>query len=305
MIGITQSNGASMNLNQLRIFQSAAKLLNFTRAAEELHLTQPGISKHLKALEEYYGARLFERLGKKVVLTQAGEALHEATSAAFNLLDAAKARIDDINGLAGGKLVIGASVTIGTYILPGKLVRFRQHHPGVEIKVETALSRQITDKVLDNSLELGLVGHYARDARLEAKSFMDDRLALIVSPRHPWAKRKSVLHLKELSNQTLLVSKRGSGTYRIVEALLAKEGVRPAGVMELGTTEAVKQAVAADLGVSLLSRHVLELHLASGAITAVKFAGGEPSRELYFVYHKDRYLSPAARAFVEMLLQED
>jgi DNA-binding transcriptional LysR family regulator len=290
-----------MNLNQLRIFQSAAKLLNFTRAAEELHLTQPGISKHLRALEEHYGTRLFERLGKKVMLTQAGEALYEATSAAFNLLDAARARIDDINGLAGGKLVIGTSVTIGTYILPGKLVRFRQRHPGVEIKVETALSRHIAEKVLDHSLELGLVGHYAPDARLEAKPFMTDRLALIVSPRHPWAERKGALRLKDLGDQTLLVSKRGSGTGRVVEALLVKEGVTPRVVMELGTTEGVKQAVAANLGVSLLSHHVLHLELASGVIMAVPFAGDEPSRDLYLVYHKDRHLSHSARAFVEML----
>src|SRR5512140_3351876 len=106
----------AMNLNQLRVFQSAAKTLNFTRAAEELHLTQPGISKHLKDLEEYYGTKLFERLGKKVVLTQAGEALYQATTSAFTLLDSAKRHIDDIIGLTGGKLTIGTGVTIGAYI---------------------------------------------------------------------------------------------------------------------------------------------------------------------------------------------
>lgn len=290
-----------MNLNQLRIFRSAARLLNFTRAAEELHLTQPGISKHLKELEEYYGTRLFDRLGKKLVLTQAGEALFEATTAAFNLLDAAKARIDDLNGLAAGKLTIGASVTIGAYILPDKLVQFRQRFPAIDIQVKTAFSREIAERVLDNSLELGLVGHYAPDARLTVKPFMTDRLALIVSPQHPWAGRETAVRLVELENQTLLLSKRGSGTWRIVEALMAQKGIQLNSTIELGTSEGVKRAVAANLGVSLLSRHLLGHELTSGAVKVVQLAGGEPSRDLYLIHHRDRYLSRAARAFVDLL----
>lgn len=296
-----------MNLNQLRVFQSAAKLLNFTRAAEELHLTQPGISKHLKELEEYYGARLFDRLGKKIVLTQAGEALLEATTAAFNLLDSAKNRIDDLNNLTTGKLVIGACNTIATYILPDKLVQFRQRYPIIEIniefKAETAYSRQIMEKVLDNSVELGLVGQYYADPRLLVKPFMIEPVVLIVSPRHPWATRKSGARLSELAQQTVLLANRGSGTWRIVEGLLAKKGVQLGRTIELGTSEGVKRAVAANMGVALLSRHVLGHELADGSITTVPLAGGEPSRELYLIQHKDRYLSRAARAFVELLFE--
>src|SRR6185369_9177981 len=138
-------------------------------------------------------------------------------------LGAAKTHIDDLNGLAAGKLAIGASVTIGAYILPDKLVQFRLRHPAIDIKVETAFSRQIADRVLDNSLELGLVGHYSPDARLSAQTFMTDRLALIVSPQHPWAKRKTAVRLHELESQTFLLSKGGSGTWRIVEALVAEQ----------------------------------------------------------------------------------
>jgi DNA-binding transcriptional LysR family regulator len=294
-----------MNLNQLRVFQSAARLLNFTRAAEELHLTQPGISKHLKELEEYYGTRLFDRLGRKLVLTQAGEALYEASSAAFNLLDAAKVRIDDINGLVAGKLAIGACNTIGTYILPDKLVQFRQRYPAIEInieiKAETAYSRQIVEKVLNNSLELGLVGHYYPDARLLVMTFMTEQILLVVAPNHPWATRTDAVHPSELANETVLLAKRGSGTWRIVEALLAKKGVDLGSTMELGTSEGVKRAVAANMGVALLSRHVLGHELSDATIKTVPLAGGEPTRDLYLVYHKDRYLSRAARAFMELL----
>ena len=290
-----------MNFNQLRVFQSAARLLNFTRAAEELHLTQPGISKHLKELEWYYGTRLFERLGKKLVLTQAGEALFEATSAAFNLLGDAKTRIDDLNGLAAGKLVMGACNTIGTYILPDKLVQFRQRYQAIEIKVETAFSRQIAEKVLDNSIELGLVGHYHPDDRLSVRTFMTERLVLIASPHHPWARRKTAVRLSELAHQTVLLAKRGSGTWRIVEALMAQKEVQLGSTIELGTSEGVKRAVAANMGVAILSRHLLDHELASGTIKAVPLAGGEPSRDLYLIHHKDRYLSRAAQAFVELL----
>lgn len=291
----------NVNLNQLRIFHSAAKRLNFTRAAEELHLTQPGISKHLKELEGSYGTRLFDRLGKKVVLTQAGEVLYEATKAAFNLLDDAKARIDDINGLAAGKLTIGASVTLGTYLLPDKLLQFRQQYPTVEIKVETAFNHHIIEKVLDNSLELGLVGRYLPDPRLAVKKFMTEQILLIVSPLHPWAKRKTPICVNELESQTYLVSKRGAGTWPIIEALITQNNGHFGSIIELGTAECVKRAVAANMGISMLARHVLDRELKDGEIKAVPLAGGEPIRDLFLVHHKDRYLSRTAQAFVDLL----
>lgn len=136
-----------MNINQLRIFHAVARLLNFTLAAKELCLTQPGISKHIKDLEEYYGTRLFDRLGKRVILTQAGEILFRSTGQIFNLIDESKTRIDDLVGLKCGKLSLGASSTIGTYILPDLLVRFRQEHASVEIKVGVGRCRQIVCKV--------------------------------------------------------------------------------------------------------------------------------------------------------------
>lgn len=292
----------NLNLNQLRIFYSAARLLNFTRAAEELHLTQPGISKHLKELETYYGSRLFDRLGKKVVLTQAGEVLFQATRSIFNTLDAAKTQIDDINGLASGKLAIGAERTIATYLLPDKLVQFRQRYPAIEIRVETAFSSQIIEKVLDNTLELGLVGQHSSDPRLAIKTFTTGKLVLIVSPRHIWAKRKTTVGLDELPGQTMLLSDRGASTWRLVDDLMNKNDIKLCNTIELGTSEGVKRAVAANLGIALLSNHVLEHELKDGEVIAVPLAGGGPSRELYLMHHKDRYLSLAAQAFTELLL---
>ncbi|WP_173197966.1 LysR family transcriptional regulator [Geobacter sp. SVR] len=289
-----------MNLNLLKIFHTVAERLNFTRAAEELHLTQPGISKHIATLEEHYGVRLFDRLGRRVMLTQAGDILHTATTSIFAQLEQSRSRIDDLKGLTGGKLDIGASVTIAAYIIPGMLTTFRKKAPAVEITVETAFSRHIAERVLDNTLEMGFVGHYTSDPRLEIRSFMKDPMVLVVSPRHPWAQRKSPVRLTELAGQTFLLSKQGSGTWRLVSKHFENAGIVLKHIMELGTTEGVKQGVAADLGISIVSRHVLGAEFSGGMLREIPLAGEGLERELFLVYRKDRYLSQAARAFLEL-----
>jgi DNA-binding transcriptional LysR family regulator len=289
-----------MKVNQLRIFHAVGKSLSFTGASQELNLTQPGISKQIKELEEYYGTRLFDRLGKKIALTRAGEILLQTTTEIFSLLAESKSRIDDLNGLVGGRVSIGASITIGAYLLPATLVQFRRQYPGIEIKVATARSREIADQVLNNTLEVGLVGHCAPDDRLIIQSFMIDRMILIVSARHRWVGRKSPVRLQELAKQPFLVSKPGSGTWRTVGDFLAREHVILHNSMEMGTTEAVKQGVEADLGISIVASHVVSKELASGVIKAIPVAGMELKRDLYLVYHKDKYLSEAARAFIRL-----
>ncbi|GFO62069.1 LysR family transcriptional regulator [Geomonas silvestris] len=292
-----------MNLNQLTIFHVVAERLSFTRAAKELHLTQPGISKHIAALEEYYGTPLFHRIGRRVSLTQAGEILHEATGTMTALLDETTSRLDDLKGLAGGKLQVGAGVTIAAYLLPRMLTAFKKQAPGVELTVETGFSGEIVELVLATGIELGLVGQFYADPRLVVRSFHKDPLVLIVPPGHRWVKRKKAVALAELAAETFLISKRGSGTWRMVSALLEESGTCLGNTMELGTTEGVKQAVAAGLGISILSRHVLERELATGSVLEIPMVGTWQKRELYLIYRKDRYLSQAARAFLTLLPQ--
>ncbi|MCM0082576.1 LysR family transcriptional regulator [Geomonas sp. Red32] len=289
-----------MNLNRLRIFHAAAQCQSFTKAADLLHLTQPGVSKHVKHLEAYYGEPLFDRVGRKVMLTRAGEILYQATSAAFALLEQAKLRIGELSDLTGGKLRIGGSVTIATYILPEMLARFRKLAPGVEISVATGFRNQILEQVLDNTLEAGFVGEKRADERLVFRRFMTDDLLLIVPPGHRWAGRKRPVHLGELAGEVFVLSSRGAGTWRLVSGLLASSQVTPRDTMELGTTEGLKQAVAAGLGVSIVSRHVVHGELARGLLVALPLEGAPLKRELFAVYHKARYLSKAARAFLEL-----
>ena len=159
-----------INLNQLRIFQAVTETRSFTRAAEVVHLTQPGISKHIKQMEEYYGLPLFDRLGKKVALTQAGEILFEATREIMASITAAEQRIEDLKGLHGGRLVLGASFAIGIYFLPGILAAFRKQYPAVDVTLDISLGERIVAKILANKLDLGLVSHEVHDPRLTVRS---------------------------------------------------------------------------------------------------------------------------------------
>jgi DNA-binding transcriptional LysR family regulator len=148
-----------INLNQLRIFQAVTETRSFTRAAEAVHLTQPGISKHIKQMEQYYGVPLFDRLGKKVALTQAGEVLLEATREIMASITAAEQRIEDLKGLHGGKLILAASFPIGIYFLPAILAAFREQYPAVDVSLDISLGERIVARTLANKLDFGLVSH--------------------------------------------------------------------------------------------------------------------------------------------------
>jgi DNA-binding transcriptional LysR family regulator len=290
-----------LNLNLLRVFHSVAKLLSFTHAAKDLNLTQPGISTHVKQLEDHYGIKLFDRLGKKVALTQSGEILFKVTSNIFDSLTELQTRINDLQGLLAGKLSIAASISIGTYILPEMLVKFRHNYPAVEIKMDLSLSQQVVEKTLNNAVELGFVHHYVKDKSLVVKSFMEDQLLLIVSRQHEWAKKKSSIRLQDIAEQPFLLSGRGSGTREIVEDLFKKKGVLLKNIMELGTTDGIKKAVEANLGISMISRHVVALEVGLGLIKPISLRGIDLKQNLYLIFHKDRYLSEAARAFISFL----
>ncbi|MDJ0783055.1 MAG: LysR family transcriptional regulator [Desulfosarcinaceae bacterium] len=289
-----------MNLNQLRVFHAVARLQSFTRASTELCITQPGVSKHIQALESHYGIRLFDRLGKTVALTPAGETLSAATTSIFRSLEAAKAKIDDIKGVTGGKLNVGASFTIGTYLIPEILSRFHQLYPEVEITLEIAMSRHIAQKVVSNDLDIGFLGAPAGDDRLVLQKMMTDELTLVVAREHPWNRRESV-NADELRRQPFLLPGPGSGTRSTIEAHLEQAGIRLANTIEFGNIEAVKKAVAAGMGVSLLSKLAVMGEIGSGALKSPKLSGIRPFRSLYFARHKDKFLSTTLRVLIEML----
>jgi len=289
-----------LNLNQLRIFQAVAEARSFTRAAAAVHLTQPGISKHIKQMEEHYGAPLFDRLGKKVALTEAGEILSEATREIMAYLTAAEQRIGELKGLHGGKLVLGASFPLGIYVLPGILAAFRKQYPAVEVTVDISLSERIVAKILANKLDLGLITPGVDDPRLFARQFMTDELIAIAPRNHRWASKKR-LRPQELLGETFIVSARGAGTRAVVEERLKEMGIVLSRLVDFGNVEGVKRAVEAGLGVSIQARSVVEREISAGSLTGVALAGIDTKLARFYIRRKDKHLSNAAQAFLALL----
>ena len=289
-----------LNLNQLRILQAVAEARSFTRAADVVHLTQPGISKHIKQMEEHYGTPLFDRLGKKVSLTEAGQILFDATRQIMASLAMAEQRIEELKGLHGGKLVVGASFPLGIYFLPGILAEFRKQYPAVEVTVDISLSEKIVAKILANKLDLGLITPGAHDPRLVARQFMTDELIGIAPRNHPWANKKRI-RPHELLGETFIISARGAGTRAVVEERLKEKGIVLSNVVDFGNIEGVKRAVEAGLGVSIQSRSAVQREISAGSLVGVALSGIDTSLARFYIHLKDKHPSNAAKAFLALL----
>lgn len=293
----------NLNLNLLRIFHATAEEESFTRAAERLHLTQPGISKHIKGLEEYLSAPLFDRLGRKSSLTQAGKILYEGTQRIFQIIEDSRKTIDDLECDTLGQLRIGASMTLGIYILLPYVKRFRTHFPKVDISVGISVSREIEENVLNNNLDLGFIGAPSNNTRLVAEKLLDDELVLVLPADHPWSRRKAV-SVRELMDEPFLISQPGSGTRTILEERFRRMRMAPR-FIELGHTESVKRAVEAGLGISILSRAVVERDLKQGWLKTTKLQGINLERRFYYIHLKGKYISKAARAFLALFARNN
>ncbi|HVP55405.1 MAG TPA: LysR family transcriptional regulator [Candidatus Eisenbacteria bacterium] len=291
-----------INLDQLRIFQAVAQTRSFTGAAGVVNLTQPGISKHIRQMEEYFGVSLFDRSGRKVTLTGAGAILYEATQEIMATIDAAERRIDDLKGLRGGKLRLGTSFPVGVYLLPAVLARFRKRYPAVEVTLDIALSETIGPKLLANEIDLGLVSYEPRDPRLVARPFLTDELVVIVPRDHKWA-AKGQITPQELAGETFILAARGAGTRSVMEERLKAQGIALQPVLDFGNLEGVKHAVEAGLGISVQARSVVRREVAWGSLRALRLTGMDVSIPFFSVSRKNAHLSHAAKALVEMLEQ--
>ena len=290
-----------LDLNQLRIFHAAATARNFTRAAAAVHLTQPGVSKHIRQIEEQLGLPLFDRLGKHVELTEAGHVLLAATQQILTLAETAEQRIADLKGLRGGTLSLGASFPVGVYLLPAQLAAFRRDHPAVQIRLEISLTEKVLARVLANKLDIGLVSHEVNDARLASRVFYVDELIAIVPPGHPWARKRRV-RPADMAVAPMILAAQGAGTRAALEERLAQQQIALGQVTEFGNMDGVKRAVEAGLGVSVQARSGVQRELASGHLVGIKLAGIDARLPYLLVRRKDKRLANAARAFVNQML---
>jgi LysR family transcriptional regulator, low CO2-responsive transcriptional regulator len=287
-------------LRQLRFLKEVAHQSSFTRAGEALYVSQPTVSSAIGELERQVGLPLFEPIGRRVQLTEAGRILNgHGERVLAELADAERALLGLQAGDAG-RLVVGASSTPGTYLLPSMLAAFRREHPRVEVVLEIGDTEHVLRRVLAGQLDLGVVGEASFDPVLQAELLRTETLVLIMVAGHPLAQRERVSP-RDLEGEPFILRERGSSTRGVLERTLEEQGIRPRVVMELGSTEAVKKSVAAGLGISLVSEHAVELEERFGVLATRRIPELNPRRGIYTVWRRTLQLQPLHQRFLRTL----
>lgn len=290
-----------MTLRQFEVFLAIARAGSFHQAAGALHLSQPALSQHVRELETALGARLFDRLARRVALTDAGRVLAEHATRLFVTLADARQAIQDLQGLERGALTIGASTTPGIYVLPRLLGAFRRRYPGIELILRLGNSEGIERLVRASELDLGLVGgHQDCPGAACLNAGLPDELRLVVPPGHRWASAREVAP-ERLVEEPLLMREPGSATRELTERTLRAAKVRYREGLVLEHPEATKQAVLAGLGVAFLSIHAVHGEVVTGRLHALRLRGLRLVRHFHLLHHEARTLSASARAFRTLL----
>lgn len=293
-----------LDFRKVEVFYWVAELKSFSLAAEHLFLRQPTVSAHIRELEEKLGSKILNRVGGEVTPTALGQLLMERAKALLALKRETLAALDHFQGKVKGELLIGGSNIPGEYILPRKLGAFIQKYPEVKPILRIGDSAGIVEAVLDGGVELGFVGFKGEDRRLSFQKIWKDEMVLVVSKNHSWSQLKAV-DLKDLWKEGFISRERGSGTLRSFRNLLSRKGEEPEKllnvIMELGSTEAIKEALIAGLGVSILSKSSIRREIQDGLLKEVPIRGHKLERDFYQLFHRRRTLSPISQAFIHFL----
>ena len=289
-----------MDFQRLTVFQAVARRLSFSRAADELNLSQPAVSKHIQLLEAELGVRLLHRVGRRVELTDAGHIVADYAQRVSGLTEDMRRVLGELEGLQRGYLRLGASTTPGLYLLPETLARFRMRYPGVETTLAITNSADVTRRVRAGELDLGFVGAPAEAPGLQVRAFEGDEIVLIVPAGHTLARQRAFTS-DLLARETLIVREAGSATRQITEANLARLGLSPRRVLEMSGCEAVKRVVSAGLGVAFVSRYAIVLELAQKLVSAPEIPELHFSRQLFLIARKDARPSAASLAFLALM----
>ncbi len=288
-------------VRQLQIFDAAARALSFSRAAEALHLTQPAVSMQIRQLEHFAGVPLFERSGRRLHLTDAGEELVLHARSVLRALDEADERFAAMKGLHGGRVKL-AVVSTAQYFAPRLIARFAHAHPGVQVRLQVDNRQDVVRTLAANDVDLALMGRPPGELDLEAEPFADHPHVVIAPPDHPLARRRRV-DIEALAAEVFLVREAGSGTRMAMERFFQERGVAMRVGMEMPSNETIKQAVMAGLGLSFISMHTIALELAARALAVVHAPGLPVVRQWYVLHRAEKRLSPAAEAFKSFVLQ--
>jgi DNA-binding transcriptional LysR family regulator len=289
-------------LHQLKVFAAVARHNSFTRAAEELFLTQPTVSMQVKQLSKAVGLPLFEQVGKKMFLTEAGKELYATCQDIFERLSRFEIAIADIKGLKQGTLRL-AVVTTATYVIPRILGPFSQRYPGIDISLTVTNHQYLLESIAGNQHDLYILSQPPEEMDVQSHPFLENPLVVVASRQHPLTQQSSI-SLERLAQEPFIMREPGSGTRQAVQALFDSHQLPLRVKLDLGSNEAIKQAIAGGLGISVLSKHTLALEGSQSPLTILDVVGFPIQRHWYVVYPASKQLSIIANAFYEYLIHE-
>lgn len=292
-----------INERGLKIFYEVANKLNMTEVADNLYISQPAVSQTIHELEKEYEVKLFDRIGKRLYLTREGELFYQYVRRILNLFDECSKTLKEVNHSAKGRLKIGASTTIGIYILTELIGKFRKLYPAVDVAITIENTRIIAGMILENKVDFAFVEGLITSEEIKLEPFCDDELVFIIPPEHHWTQLHN-LDSTMLGSEKLIMREPGSGTREIIENALRSKGINYQVGLELGNMEAIKKAVEVNLGISCLPERCVRREISDNRIKAVKFTDLSIIRQLKLIYHKDKYLSNLFHSFINFCRQE-
>ena len=291
-----------MNLNQLKIFYLAAKHGSLSAAAESLYITQPAVTKGIQRLQEYYEIKLFNRFGKKMALTDAGEVLYGIAESIFEMENQAEESLRDFQQRKRGFIRIISSESFGSYYLPYMLNRFTRINPKIRISAEILPTDQIVEKTATLANDLGFISYPVPHKKLISREVLEDSYQIIVPADHPFA-AKSIIEPEDLAGQSLIVHEKGSAPRKSTEEFIRRHNINVTILMEHSNNEAIKTAVEEGLGIAVITRRVVSKEIEMGSLKAIPLSDPAMSRKFYLIHHKDKYLSRPLQSLIDMVDQ--
>lgn len=291
-----------MTLRHLKIFVSVYQNQGITKASKALHLAQPSVSLAIRELEDYYGIRLFDRISRRLYVTEQGQMFYDYALHIVSLFEEMELGIRSWEQM--GTLRVGSSITIGNVLLPGLIKKFKEAHPTIQVTASIHNSAFVEECILNNRIDFALIEGIAESPQIAEEPFMNDRLCLICGPGHPFASRGSV-EVTELEHYDFLLREPGSGGREIIESLMAALQIHLTPIWESVSTQAIVKGVSEGLGVSILPYLLVANDIKNGTVLERKVNGISLSRKFSVIYHKHKYLTPSARAFIEICHKYD
>lgn len=283
----------------LQVFVTVAEKKNFSRAAEELHMTQPAVSQYIQTFEQHMGTRLLERTNKYVRLNKAGSIVYHHAKEILGLYTNMQNLVDDLVNKANGPLSIGASYTFGEYVLPRIVANLLELYPAIQPEVTIGNTAEIAKLVATHQLDVGIVEGHFNDPSLQVEEFAEDEMVVVASSRHVLSETEEI-DIHELENETWIVREKGSGTREATEKLFRQFAFTPARFMNFGSTQPIKEAVGAGLGISMLSQWAIQKELQNGDLTIIKMKG-LPFYRQFSIVTNSPFQTKAQEVFIELL----